>query len=437
LPEIASRIVARLEIVNDKLTLLPAAPPHPGFAVASHIQTLAASIASHINGDRDINTFRQAWTNITTTKFCKRLTNMKPSFNLKTPGYKAPSIVVDDDDDDSEPATPTPVRVQVPIRSSMTPKPSAARRNNNNITPSSSRKRPAEDATPLRVKSDPATPSFTRKSLTLETLRFEYARGNTSGVPGSINAKVTDRLILESLNTWDEALDGMLKEANHTIAALINQSIDNALKNLHLTDLYRRTKEELAAFLAGLMHKESDKLHNILACEQEKAIVTHTNWNTLRNTRLRDLQSQRNLQRVNEHFDTLEAAAAASSTSKTKITPAEKRAEKAKDTAWFSENLGADEYAVEIDCLATIMCYYENAAMCFVNAAAKSIEYGVLRPLRSDVANNLRDGLNAGDPAVCAQLLAEDPARERERIALESEKEKLGKAMVSVGEMQK
>jgi hypothetical protein len=384
-----------------------------------------------------VNTFRQAWTNITTTKFCKRLTNMKPSFNLKTPGYKAPSIVVDDDDDDSEPATPTPVRVQVPIRSSMTPKPSAARRNNNNITPSSSRKRPAEDATPLRVKSDPATPSFTRKSLTLETLRFEYARGNTSGVPGSINAKVTDRLILESLNTWDEALDGMLKEANHTIAALINQSIDNALKNLHLTDLYRRTKEELAAFLAGLMHKESDKLHNILACEQEKAIVTHTNWNTLRNTRLRDLQSQRNLQRVNEHFDTLEAAAAASSTSKTKITPAEKRAEKAKDTAWFTENLGADEYAVEIDCLATIMCYYENAAMCFVNAAAKSIEYGVLRPLRSDVANNLRDGLNAGDPAVCAQLLAEDPARERERIALESEKEKLGKAMVSVGEMQK
>lgn len=434
MPEIAGRIAARLEIVNDKLTLLPAAPPHPGFAVASHIQTLAASIASHINGDRDVNTFRQAWTNITTTKFCKRLTNMKPSFNLKTPGYKAPSIVVDDDDDDSEPATPTPVRVQVPIRSSVTPKPSAARRNN--ITPSSSRKRPAEDVTPLRVKADPGTPSFTRKSLTLETLRFEYARGNTSGVPGSINAKVTDRLILESLNTWNEALDGMLKEANHTIAALINQSIDNALKNLHLTDLYRRTKEELSAFLAGLMHKESDKLHNILACEQEKAIVTHTNWNTLRNARLRDLQFQRNLQRVNEHFDALEAAAASTS-SKAKVTPAEKRAEKAKDTTWLTDNLGADEYAVEIDCLATIMCYYENAAMCFVNAAAKSIEYGVLRPLRSDVANNLCEGLNAGDPVVCAQLLAEDPARERERISLQGEKEKLGKAMVSVGELQK
>ena len=83
------------------------------------------------------------------------------------------------------------------------------------------------------------------------------------------------------------------------------------------------------------------------------------------------------------------------------------------------------------------MCYYENAAMCFVNAAAKSIEYGVLRPLRSDVANNLCEGLNAGDPVVCAQLLAEDPARERERISLQGEKEKLGKAMVSVGELQK
>ena len=132
MPEIASRIAARLEIVTDKLTLLPAAPPHPGFAVASHIQTLAASIASHINGDSDVNTFRQAWTKITTTKFCKRLTDIKPSFILKTPGYKAPSIVVDDDEDGSEPTTPTPVRV--PIRSSMTPKPSVSRRNN--ITPS-------------------------------------------------------------------------------------------------------------------------------------------------------------------------------------------------------------------------------------------------------------------------------------------------------------
>lgn len=401
--------------------------------MASHIQTLAASIASHINGDRDVNTFRQAWTKITTTKFCKRLTDMKPSFNLKTPGYKVPSIVVDDDDD-SEPGTPTPVRVSVPISSSMTPKPSASRRND--ITPSSSRKRPAEDATPRRFKADPATPSFTKqKTLTLEALRFEYARGNTSGVPGSINAKVTDRLILESLTTWNDALDGILKEANHTIAALINQSIDNALKNLHLTDLYRRSKEELGAFLAALMHAESDKLRNLLACEQEKALVTHSNWNTLRNARLRDLQSQRNLQRVNEHFDALEAAAATLS-SKTKITPADKRAEKAKDAAWLSENLGADEYAVEIDCLATIMCYYENAAMCFVNAAAKSIEYGMLRPLRTDVADTLCEGLDVGDPAACAQLLAEDPARERERIGLQSEKGKLEKAMVSVGELQ-
>ena len=411
--------------------MLPAAPPHPGFAVASHIQTLAASIASHINGDRDVNTFRLTWTKITTTKFCKRLTDMKPSFNLKTPGYKAPSIVLDDDDD-SEPATPTPIRVA--IRSSMTPKPSASRRSNN-ITPSSSRKRPAEDATPRRVKADPATPSFTQKTLTLETLRFEYARGNTSGVPGSINAKVTDRLILESLNNWNDALNGTLKEANHTISNLIQQSIDNALKNLHLTDLYRRTKEELVAFLAGLMHTENDKLHNLLACEQEKAIVTHSNWTTLRNARLHDLQSQRNLQRVNEHFDTFDAALANTS-SKAKPTPAEKRAEKAKDTTWLTQTLGADEYATEIDCLATIICYYENAAMCFVNTAAKSIEHGVLRPLRSDVAQTLCDGLNAGDPAVCAQLLAEDPARERERIALQGEKEKLEKAMVSVGELQ-
>jgi hypothetical protein len=358
---------------------------------------------------------------------------MKPNFNLKTPGYKAPSIVVDDDDDDddSEPATPTPVRV--PIRSSTTPKPSAATPRRNNITPASSRKRPAEDATPRRMKADPATPSFTQKAFNLETLRFEYARGNTSGVPGSVNPKVTDRIILETLGPWNGALDGLLKEATHTVTLLIDQSIDNALKNLHLTELYRRTKEELAAFVAGLMHAESDKLRNLLSCEREKVIVTHSNWTALCNARLRGLQSQRNLQRVNEHFDTLEAVA---TSTKPKITPAEKRTEKADDATWLTQTLGADDYATEIDCLATIMCYYENAAMCFVNSAAKSIEYGVLRPMRCDIANTLCEGLNADDPGVCAQLLAEDSDRERQRLELRSEKEKLEKAISSVRELQ-
>jgi hypothetical protein len=179
-----------------------------------------------------------------------------------------------------------------------------------------------------------------------------------------------------------------------------------------------------------MMHDESDRLRRLLSCEQEKPIVTHSNWTSLRNATLRGLQAQRNLQRVNEHFDTIEA------TPKAKITPIEKRAEKANDAAWMLQTLGMDDYTTEIDSLATIMCYYENAVMCFVNTAVKSLEFGVLRPLRNDIAQVLRDGLNAGDPAVCAQLLAEDADRERQRVALLGEKAKLEKAMAEIGELQ-
>lgn len=287
------------------------------------------------------------------------------------------------------------------------------------------------EPTPRRTKADPGTPSApARQNFTLDTLRYQYERGNTSGVPGSVNAKVTDRLILESLASWDAAVSRLLKDANEIITSLINQSIDNVLKNLHLTEFYSRTKEELLAFVARLMHDEGDRLKHLLSCEQEKPIVTHSNWATLRNATLRTLQTQRNTQRVNEHFDTLEAYP------KAKITPADKRAEKANDAAWLSQNLGMDDYTTEVDSLATIMCYYENAVMCFVNTAAKSLEFGVLRPLRNDIAQTLRDGLNAGDPAVCAQLLAEDPDRERERLGLLSEKGKLDQAMAKIGELQ-
>lgn len=372
-----------------------------------------------------MNLFREKWDKVT-AKFRKQLSDMKPTVNFKTPGYQAPSISLDDDD--SEPETPTPVRVA--IRSSMTPRPSAPTPQRPAATPSSSRKRTME-ATPRRTKADPGTPSTAaRQSFTLDTLRFQYERGNTSGVPGSVNAKVTDRLILESLSSWDAAVTRLIKDATEIISSLITQSIDNVLKNLHQTEFYTRTKEELSAFVARLLHSEGDRLRHLLSCEQEKPIVTHINWPALRNTSLRNLQSQRNLQRVNEHFDTLEA------TPKAKITPIEKRKEKSADAAWMLSTLGMDDYATEIDSLATIICYYENAVMCFVNTSAKSLEFGVLRPLRNDIAQILRDGLDAGDPAVCAQLLAEDAERERQRAGLLGEKEKLEKAMARIGELQ-
>lgn len=356
---------------------------------------------------------------------------MKPSLSLKTPGYKAPSIVVDDDDDSGEPATPTPIRVA--IRSSMTPRPGASNLRQQDVTPSSSRKRPADSTPQQRTKTDPSTPSApARQNFTFDKLRVQYERGNTSGVPGSVNAKVTDRLILESLSSWDVALSRFLKDANEIITKLITQAIDGVLKNLHVTGFYIRTKEELAAFVARLLHDEGDRLRHLLSCEQEKPIVTHSDWTTMRNARLRDLQSQRNLQRVNEHFDTIEAAAI----TKAKITTTEKRAEKANDAAWLSQTLGMDDWTTEIDCLATIMCYYDNAVMCFVNSIAKCIEHDVLRPLRDDIAQTLLRALNAGDPKACAELLAEDPEREKQRVALLGEKEKLEKALASIGELQ-
>jgi hypothetical protein len=323
-------------------------------------------MTSHIRGDRDINLFRDMWEKLV-LKFRKQLIGLKPSYSLKTPGYKEPTFPVSDDDD-SEPATPTPIRPSkgMPVRSSMTPRPNGPNARLNNTTPSSAKKRSAEDVTSRRMKDDPATPAVTRQSFTLETLRAQYERGNISSVPGSVNAKVTDRLIVESLAAWNTTLEQLLKEFETLITSLITQSIDHALKDVQRTKFYRRIKEELDAFIACLMHAEGDRLKYNLSCEQEKAIVTHGDWKTLRNARLRDLQSQRNSQRVKEHFDTIEA------TPKAKITPADKRAEKAKYAAWLTQDLGMDDWTTEIECLATIMCYYDIAVEGFVNSARRA-----------------------------------------------------------------
>lgn len=367
------------------------------------VQQLASNIGHHVRGESDVNEFRKTFEDMI-SRFKKQLSESKPTIDMKTPGYKAPDIVLSSDDEEAMNATPS----RMPIRTT----PSSA----------SSRKRPAE-STPSsrRIKAESAAPAVQKQAYTLENLRRKYDRGNTSGVPGSINSKVTDRLILLSLNSWDVIVDHLLKDANTQIENLVAKSVTETLASRQKTLFYERTSDVLRAFIAKLMHDASDRLHFLVLCEQEKP-VTHSNWAGHKSSRMREFGKLRTLQRVHEYFETQEA-------DKTRTTPNEKRAEKAKDTNWVASTLNDDDWAIEIDCIATITVYYDIATMCFVDTVAKNLEFGVLRPLRCEIEQTLLRELNANDATECAELLAEDPEREKLRNGLVAEKAKLEQAM--------
>jgi hypothetical protein len=85
---------------------------------------------------------------------------------------------------------------------------------------------------------------------------------------------------------------------------------------------------------------------------------------------------------------------------------------------------------------ANIFAYYDTASTCFIDTVAKCLEYGVMAPLRDDVQVALLSHLNVEDAAVCTQLLAEDPERERQRTKLLAEQGKLVEAIAELKGLQ-
>jgi hypothetical protein len=385
--------------------------------VIQEVTQIAGIISAHVKGDDHVNPFRKAIEAVIKS-FKQNLLDVKPSLDFKTPGYKAPSISLDSDD---EPETPTPSRTQMPVRPLATPQAQP------------SRKRPAVD-TPTRrqqrIKPDPAGPTLERPVHTLDFLRDTYEQGNTSGIPGFINAKVTKKLILSALESWTAAVTRLLENAEQEVLSTVQKAADDQLSNRTSTQLFTKSREILAGFVVHHMAEARDRITWLCRCEQEKPI-TYSKWASTKMQRQRELEFARKVQRVNEYFETREAT-----NNLRAATPREKRVEKARDDAWVAKELGDDEWAEEVKNAANIFAYYDTASTCFVDTVAKCLEFGVMAPLRDEVQNALLNNLHVEDAAACTLLLAEDPERERQRTKLLAEQAKLVEAIAELKGLQ-
>lgn len=83
------------------------------------------------------------------------------------------------------------------------------------------RKRHAETSSIRRIKSDPFCPAIETSPYSLLELRRCYDLGATNATPGSINHKVTEELIRESIAGWQDVINRCLKN----VSLLVRQAI--------------------------------------------------------------------------------------------------------------------------------------------------------------------------------------------------------------------
>ncbi|EME48938.1 hypothetical protein DOTSEDRAFT_162860 [Dothistroma septosporum NZE10] len=102
LPAISARIQTRLSLLADELSTFgeQPAPQMASLTVITAIDIIKTALIAEINADSNKSEFRNKYRQIF-RDLGKRLRNLKPDAIWITPGYKKPSIAVDDSDDDS------------------------------------------------------------------------------------------------------------------------------------------------------------------------------------------------------------------------------------------------------------------------------------------------------------------------------------------------
>ena len=345
-------------------------------------------------------------------KLRKQLEVARPQLILTTPGAKPPPIEIDSDDETVASPDPSPAK--------------ARKGNDGRAIAASSHHRPSRAP---RVKIEEAvSPSEPLKAVfTLEYLKRVYDSGSAAGLPDQINPKVTGHIIRHCLQGWPRMINTTLKEIKQLMVDMLSKSVQDTLATRRETQLFRDTKQAVRDLFLELLQKQQDLINTVVTSHTHKPIIYAVGvLAQAKEFSGQQLETERSRHRVNEYFDKLDAKLEKIGKQPTKP---DERQKKFADAAWIKSTLGTDPYHREISAMVTPVSYYDVVAIQILDNIARHLELGLIDGLEKELKERLFEELKFTDPEHCAQLLAEDPRREKKRLDLIGEKIKLEKAI--------
>jgi hypothetical protein len=206
------------------------------------------------------------------------------------------------------------------------------------------------------------------------------------------------------------------------VLGMISNTIEEVLSWWECTKLYDVIQETILARFDELMTAERNDINKHLDRIHANPTTYNGDFEAIRASHLKRLLVQRYPRESGEH------AKAVSQQAKTSLVPLAILFNEAKDAdvQWTNERLAEDKFGSMISCVATIHTYHNILSSNLADMISMQLKFDVLAKLRGETATMLRDGLEVFDTAHCAELLAEDPAREEERKQLLAEKAKAG-----------
>ncbi|CAK4033830.1 Interferon-induced GTP-binding [Lecanosticta acicola] len=429
LPEILHRVQSRLQQVNGELASFPEEAAAPSLTVITEIDTLKTAIIKEIDPNSAESSFRSGYQNAF-RKLSDNLLANKPDAVLETPGFVKPSISLDDSQEDYEMDETPSKRIKTnsggSIRTPIRPTPSRE-------TPSSSRMQNTapngrrRTAPQQSQQQQQAAPHRHRIIFKLGEIRERYDSAPGADMPGSASVHVDRKLKLEPLQCWTAIVDHSLSEIEVLFTKTLKQTVARALTPRKRTEFFSQALQICRDLLGELHHEQVQFAYKMIRANQHRPITyAKQTWKATVSTIETALRRQRSEQRIDELYDVMESNGQ-------RVPP--KPDQKKKGAAEFAALLVTDEWEPEIKALAPPIAYYELAAQQLVDELARTFEEGLMWQYQERLQRCLLEGLRAMDADHCANLLAEDPVRDRERRQLLEEKRKLEQALADLKDL--
>ena len=301
--------------------------------------------------------------------------------------------------------------------------PSRKRRMSNSQQPATPRKVQIGPGQ-IPVRAAPTRPEGVQ--FTLPEIQHTIDQVTMSRIPGAVDPRVLNRMIAKAIGIWNEPCEEFLTATANLLKEQLAERIDQVFASYKQTGIYTRVQEILEAFREGLVNEQREILLGLHRLEKTQIWMSdaadqkrdrdqamHVLMRERRQIRLCTLASERYPHLFED--------------------PSEKVREIQKKMEELQPELAktADKFNKELSVAAEVQGYITTAHKRFIDNVAMSVLGNLFVKMGDGILKVLHDKLGVHGPDAeekCRALLAEDSSRERRRMALKVQKEKLSQA---------
>ncbi|KAF6240067.1 hypothetical protein HO173_001677 [Letharia columbiana] len=430
LPRIADQVQRKAELIDAKLQELP--EPIDGnlpAIVMGELNRFEREIEKHIDGGSHVNSFQKEWNRLA-RKFRKDLADTRPVLVLmpspQTPSHGHSSRGTGPS---SMSGTPTPT-----ARGNTTPIPIDSDDDDVPCKPSpvvqrSGQKRPLASVQHTPQKIPRTLNSAPRLTALSSSRRFDLSEVRDIiqdayiGLPNQIDPKATERMIVMSMEHWEEPVNRFLTGTKQLCEAMVFEQVEKVFGKYAKTLFYEKVMKICESFFEEVLSQQRQLVMQVLRWETSKPKTFNDESLELAEGRaLTMLQTKRREARAGAYLDEQEAQTGKSTSGQTRIEKISKLSD---------AQLGPETYNREIVAMSTVKGYYECAYSRFVDVVCASIHCELFNKCRDNIGREMKQQFGVIEDGAYerfAILMAANPRDEERRAQLKKERDTIQKA---------